>query len=169
MEDWRERASRRRQWPALEDLRRRLEDSEVVAAGLLLGSFAAGRADDLSDVDVLVLTANGEFPALWRRRHDLHGRDVLLCWDDIRDDLAGLGGHKWLTADLVLVECLLAEPRSGVRLAEPHAVVTGDARILQRVTRRPPVSRDEMSEEGLHPVEVAYDRLKTAIRDAQGR
>jgi hypothetical protein len=66
----------------------------------------------------------------------------------------------------VLVECLLATPASGVRLAEPAAVLAGDRGLLDRFPRRPPVTRAEMAAHrvDVHPVERAYDQLKETVR-----
>ncbi len=107
-----------RQWPTLERLIERVEASPALDGMILLGSFARGKVDALSDLD------------------------------------------------LVLVECLLATASSGVRLAEPAAVLAGDRGLLDRFPRRPPVTRAEMAAHplDLHPVERAYDQLKEAVR-----
>jgi len=102
----------------LERLIQRVEASPALDGMILLGSFARGEVDALSDLD------------------------------------------------LVLVECLLATPSSGVRLAEPAAVLAGGRELLDRYPRRPPVTRAEMAAQpvDLHPVERAYGELKEAVR-----
>jgi hypothetical protein len=73
-----------------------------------------------------------------------------------------------VTDDLVLVECLLAAPASGVRLAAPYRVVAGEAELADRFTARSPIQRTEMGLE-LHPVERAFDELKEVIRTHRQR
>jgi len=43
----------------------------LVAAAFLGGSYAAGRPREDSDVDVYVIAREGDYPALWARRHAL--------------------------------------------------------------------------------------------------
>jgi hypothetical protein len=62
-----------------------------------------------------------------------------------------------------LVECLLAAPTSGVRLAPPYRVVAGDPGLAGRFTARPPIQRAELGQD-VHPVERAYDQLKEVLR-----
>jgi hypothetical protein len=62
-----------------------------------------------------------------------------------------------------LVECLLAAPDSGVRLASPYRVVAGEPGLADRFGVRPPIQRAELSMD-VHPVEHAYDQLKEVIR-----
>lgn len=91
-----------------------------------------------------------------------------MFWDETHDGFPEAGAHKWLTGGVVLVECLIAAPSSGVRLAEPYLVVAGDDRIASMLKARPPISRDEMGATGSE-VENCYDALKIAVRDARRR
>jgi hypothetical protein len=103
------------------------------------------------------------FEDAWQLRHELHGTGSLACWDGRRQ--AEAAAHKWVTADLVLVEALFAGPDSGVRLAPPWRVVAGDPDLALRFTPRPPIQRTEMGSD-VHPVERAFDELKVALRAA---
>ncbi|MDP8958567.1 MAG: hypothetical protein M3N51_05045 [Actinomycetota bacterium] len=130
---------------------------------ILLGSFAAGSADALSDLDLVLVAPEGSFAAAWARRHHLHPPNVAAHWDHRREEIPEAGAHKWLTAHLVLVECLIATPSSGVRLAEPAMVVAGPAGQVGMFPGRPPISRSEMGED-VHPIERAYDTFKGLVR-----
>jgi nucleotidyltransferase-like protein len=161
-------ARRSRQWPALERLRAHVEVSPALAGMILVGSFARGEVDPLSDLDVVLVAPDGGFAAAWAAREELHADAALVCWDQRDPGFSEAGAHKWVTRDLVLVECLLATPTSGVRLARPAAVVAGDAGLVERFPARPQISRDELAgePERLHEVERAYDQLKAAVRAA---
>jgi hypothetical protein len=134
---------------------------------VLLGSFARGEADELSDVDFAVFTAEGEFEAAWEQRHRLHPPDAL-CWDYPRPpgdrDVAG---HRWLTTDFVLFDGLIATP-SGTRLADPLHVLAGAEGLGRQIVRRTQPTAAEDAERRdeivLHEVERLYGRLKLAIR-----
>jgi hypothetical protein len=136
---------------------------EVLGA-ILVGSMAGGVADACSDIDLLVCTKDGEFGAAWTRRHDLHGTDALACWDQGPQEGGEIGVHRWVTGDMVLVEALIAGPGSGVRLARPYRVVAGDPDVAGRFEPRPPIDRAEFSRDGAHPVDLAFDDLKVALR-----
>lgn len=152
-----------RQRSVLGGLARLVEESPNYEAAILLGSFAAGTADHLSDLDLLLVVQDGRFEKAWEERIALHVTDAIVAWD-VGDPTEGnLAAHKWLTSDLVLVECLIATAQSGVRLAEPHVVIAGLPQAVERVEGRPPISRDEFTG-AVHPVEQAYDRLKGAVR-----
>jgi predicted nucleotidyltransferase len=161
-----------RQEAVLDRLRGRIEAEDALEGALLLGSFATGSADELSDVDVLVVVAERRFDEAWAVRGRLEGDEAIAAWDDLDPARAEIGGHKWLTHDLVLVECLLATPSSGVRLAEPYSVLAGDASLPDRLARRDTFTRAELqayastrAEAGrLHEVEAAYGRLVDAVR-----
>jgi Nucleotidyltransferase domain len=174
--DWSHRAEAEqlRQWPALVHVAERVNESPALDGLLLIGSFASGRADDLSDVDLVVVVAEGRFAEAWKQRATLQTQDVLVAWDwppDGRD----AGGHKWLTRELVLVECALWTPSSGVRLAEPFAVLVGEASLGDRFERRGAISREELEEfaqerkdDGtMHEVERQYGELVRAARAAR--
>jgi len=158
---WRERATGLRQWPTLNGLIGRVGADPAFAAAVLVGSFAAGRADALSDIDLLLFAPDGGFAAAWERRHDLHVTGALIAWDERREPDREIGKHQWVTEDVVYVECLIATPASGCRLAEPYVVVAGV--LPPTVTRRPPIARSELTF-GPHPVERAYDMFKFAVR-----
>ena len=161
-----------RQEPVLARLQRRIVAEDALEGALLLGSFATRSADTLSDVDVLVVVAEGRFDEAWAGRGRLEDGEAIAAWDDLDPDRAEIGGHKWLTDDLVLVECLLATPSSGVRLAEPYSVLAGAAALPDRLARRDPFTRTELqayastrAEAGrLHEIEAAYGRLVEAVR-----
>lgn len=165
-----------RQEPVLERLRRRVTAEDALEGALLLGSFATQSADALSDLDVLVVVAEGRFAESWAARERLEGDEAIAAWDDVDPDHAEIGGHKWLTRDLVLVECLLATPSSGVRLAEPYSVLAGDVSLPDRLRRRAEFTRAELREFAaaradagrLNEVEAAYGRLVDAVRSATG-
>lgn len=154
-----------RQWPALHGLLKLAETQPYLQGVLLIGSLASGNADHMSDLDVVLVAAEGEFSTAWNAREKFHGSDVFASWDSLEPGGVAAGTHKWLTKDLVLVECVIAEPKH-FRLAEPYLVAVGRAEVAHIFPPRAPVQRSEMTEAGLHPVEVAYDRLKSAIRSS---
>jgi Nucleotidyltransferase domain len=98
---------------------------------VLLGSFARGEADELSDVDFIAFVAEGEFERVWEQRHRLHPVDAW-CWGYPRPpgdrDVAA---HRWLTRDFVLFDGLIATP-TGTRVADPMHVLV-DREDLRRV------------------------------------
>jgi hypothetical protein len=141
--------------------------SSVLDGAILLGSFAHGTPDAASDLDLLVCVRDGDFATAWRQRTALQVTGAVVWWDQhLLPDR--MGTHKWITNDLVLVECLLAAPDSGVRLAPPYRVVAGDPGLAERFTARPPIQRAELGLD-IHPVERAYDQLKEVIRSHRKR
>jgi Nucleotidyltransferase domain len=166
--DWpgRSAAERLRQWPRV------LELAEAAASPpflgiVLLGSFARGEADDLSDVDFTVYAGEGEFEAAWEQRHRLHPADAS-CWDYPRP--AGdrdVASHRWLTIDFVLFDGLIATP-SGTRLADPMHVLVGDEALTRQIVKREPITAEERhrrkDELPLNAVEKLYGELKLAVR-----
>jgi hypothetical protein len=157
-----------RQWPTLERLVERVETSPLLDGILLIGSFARGQVDPLSDLDLVLVAPEDGFEAAWAARHELHGGSALVAWDRRDPGFDRAGAHKWLTRDLVLVECLLSTVSSGVRLADPAVVIAGDPGLLDRFPRRPPITRAEIREHPIevHAIERAYDDLKSAARAA---
>jgi hypothetical protein len=134
-------------------------------AGLILvGSMASGRADPLSDIDLIVVAQGGRFDPLWQRREKLHVTGALGCWDRQDAQFPQAGMHAWLTQDLVLVEALITTPGSGVRIADPAVVLAGSMDLLTKFPRRPPVLRSEMQSTEDHPIDAAYAALKGAVR-----
>lgn len=168
MADWAGAQAARgsRQWPHIQHL----ADASAVHPFLgvvLLGSFARGEADDLSDVDFTVFAEEGSFDEAWRQRHRLHPPHAA-CWDYPRSpgdrDVAG---HRWLTSDFVLFDGLIATP-SGTRLADPMHVLVGGENLARRIVKREPITseeRDERKDEiTLHEIETLYGQLKLALR-----
>ena len=160
-----------RQWPTLERLIGRVEASPALGGMILVGSFARGEIDPLSDLDLVLVALEDRFEAAWAAREALHGGSALVAWDRRDPGFARAGAHKWLTRDLILVECLLTTVSSGVRLADPAVVVAGDPGLLERFPRRPPIGRAELEEHPLelHPVERTYDAFKAAARATLNR
>lgn len=178
MHDWPGRgdAERLRLWPALAELVQRIEDrAELFDGAIVMGSLVEGRGDDLSDIDLLAVVREGSFAAAWDRRRELSD-GALYAWDHVEGEDREVKGHKWLTCDLVKVECLIATPASGMRLAEPVAVVAGDAALPDRFVRTGPIPRDEVDayaqelrDSGrVHEVEARYGDLKATLRRLLG-
>jgi hypothetical protein len=133
---------------------------------ILIGSLADDTADALSDLDLLVIVHEGRFAAAWASREALHATAALYSWDQFSGDLIEVAAHRWLTPDLVLVEALFATASSGLRIAPPYLVVTGDRDAPTALTPRAPIERSEMEPGKAHPVEAAYDEFKTRLRGA---
>jgi hypothetical protein len=138
--------------------------TDCVLGALVVGSMAAGTADAASDIDLLVCAQPGRFGEAWRRRVDLHVTGAPVAWD--KEPVMGseIGVHRWITDDLIMVEALIAAPRSGVRLATPWKVIAGDASVAGCFEPRPPIDRAEFDSSGAHPMELAYDTFKTVLR-----
>lgn len=151
------------------------ERGDVFDGAILMGSLVDGRGDDLSDIDLLAVVREGSFATAWNGRHEL-SEGSLYAWDHVEGEDREVKGRKWLTLDLVLVECMIATPSSGVRLAEPVAVVAGDPALPDRLERRRPIAREELIEYSedlratgtMHEVEARYADLKTALRRLVG-
>jgi hypothetical protein len=143
------------------DLADRVSRSPWLAGLLLLGSFARGAADSLSDVDFTVVVADGHFDEAWERRHDLHP-DGVTCWDYPRPDDREVAAHRWLTDDVVLFDGLISTV-SGARIAQPCVVLTGDPSLPDRFKRFDPDAKAG-GEIELHEVEQLYGQLKLAAR-----
>jgi predicted nucleotidyltransferase len=164
-----------RQDTAIAALARRVDASPWLVGALLIGSFATRDADELSDVDVIVVVVEGRFEQAWARRAELHAEDALSAFDDVDPDVPEIGAHKWLTRDLVFFDCLLATPSSGVRLADPARLLTGPADLAERLPRRPRFARADLEAYAnarraagrTSPVEDAYHALKEAVRRAR--
>jgi predicted nucleotidyltransferase len=164
-----------RQWPILVDLADRVEAEPALDGLILIGSFAAGTADELSDVDSVVVATEGSFDAAWDRRRDLDPSDALYAWDIRPDPTLEVGGRKFITRNIVKVECLIATPSSGVRLADPFVVAVGDESLGERFRRVPPIPREELDdyakeqrEVGNVPeIEMLYSALMCELRSVQ--
>jgi predicted nucleotidyltransferase len=139
---------------------------EALEGAIVVGSFADGRADALSDIDLLLCVRPGRFDEAWASRDRLHVTGALAAWDDRRGGFPEVGAHRWVTADIVLVEALIATPGSGVLLAPPWRVLAGPADLPDLFPQRPPIDRGTELRAASHPVERAFDTLKLALREA---
>ena len=170
-----------RQWPALEATAERAANVDALEGLILLGSFASGTADELSDVDVIAVAAPERFAEAWEARHRL-SQDALVAWD-LRPK-ADAAGHNWLTRDFVKVDCTIVDPDSGSReLAEPIVVLVGPASAANRFPRisletireRARKIADEQDQQVFDPdqmdvgelIDWKLSELKLAIRRAQ--
>jgi hypothetical protein len=175
MLDWpaRSKAERLRQWPLI------VHAVEIAATVpgldglLLLGSFSAGRADQISDVDLVAVVAEGRFDEAWDRRHDFETPGTLYEWDVRVESDGDAASHKWITQDVVKVECGFADAsRSAMQLAEPYAVLVGDESVATRFPPLEPIPNDvleayaqELRDKGMVPeVETCYGELRCALR-----
>jgi hypothetical protein len=159
-----EAASQSRQWPRILDLAERVAAAPQLAGLLLLGSFARGGADSLSDVDFIVVIEPGRFDEAWEKRHDLHPEGSA-CWDYPRPDNREVAAHRWLTPDIVLFDGLISTP-SGARVADPLVVLVGDVGLADRMTRFDQAGQSGVEIE-LNEVERLYGLLKLAARAAR--
>lgn len=159
-----EAAAWTRQWPRILDLAERVAAAPQLAGLLLLGSFARGDADSLSDVDFVVVIEPGRFDEAWEKRHDLHS-EAAACWDYPQPDTREVAAHRGLTPDLILFDGLLSGP-SGTRVADPLVVLVGEVGLTDRMTRFDPAAEtgDEIE---LNEVERLYGQLKLAARAAR--
>jgi predicted nucleotidyltransferase len=122
-----------RQWPTLEATAARAANVDALEGLLLLGSFASGTPDELSDIDLIAVVAAGRFDQAWDSRRRL-SKDALVAWD-LRPRV-NIGGHNWLTRDFVKVDCTIVDPDSGSReLAEPIVVLVGAESMADRFPR----------------------------------
>ncbi len=140
-----------------------------------MGSLVGGRGDDLSDIDLLAVAREGRFAEAWSARAEL-SKGALYAWDHVEGEDMAVKGHKWLTRDLIKVECLIATPSSQMRLAEPVAVVGGAASLPERFTRQEAIPQEaieayaeELRAGGYVPeVEARYSDLKSTLRRLLG-
>jgi hypothetical protein len=140
---------------------------------ILLGSFAAGSVDELSDVDVWVVATPGRSDDAWRGRRRL-ARNAFATWE-----VESRGSFKWLTRDLVKVDCRFVDPVDAtIELAEPHAVLVGEesltavfvtvsrevveGRVAERTERQRVVDADAMTDG--ETADWAFSELKNAAR-----
>jgi predicted nucleotidyltransferase len=146
----------------------RLARSKHLLGALLVGSLAAGVADAASDIDLLVCARPGRFGQAWQDRHELHVTGALARWDDGPEPGREIAVHRWVTGDMVLVEALFTAPDNGVRLAQPWRLIAGGPDVVSSFAPRPPIERAEFSRAGAHPIDLAFDDLKKAVRTAGG-
>lgn len=90
---------------------------------VVLGSFARGTADSVSDLDLSFITYEDTFLHAWARRRELHITGAVVAWDEFGPEDRLVAGHRWLTADVVLIESVISAPKGGGRLAEPFTVL----------------------------------------------
>jgi predicted nucleotidyltransferase len=162
----------RRQWRVVLETVERAQQLPGFTAAILIGSFAAERADDLSDVDLVIAIADGSFADAWTRRNELHSDHTLFSWDVRPEPEREVGAHKWITRDLVLVEALLAAPAARARLADPHRILAGDATAVGGFNRTPPIERADLADyaaklarEGHTPdAQLRYEELVRTLR-----
>jgi predicted nucleotidyltransferase len=154
-----------RQDAVLKQLAEYVEESAVIGAMVVVGSFAAGTADAVSDLDLFFITYQGRFEDAWNRRRDLHVTGAIVEWDLLDAQDHPVGGHHWLSPELVLVESVISGPHGGGRLTEPLRLVAGDPELLHGFPRRAPIQDDEMTDVEQHPVDIAYDAFKRAVRE----
>jgi predicted nucleotidyltransferase len=182
MNEWpgRRRAERLRQWPVLRETIDRVSRLEPFDGVIALGSFADGEPDELSDLDLLAVVVPGRFEEAWAARHELAG-DPLATWESIDDPNRPLRWFKWLTRDLVKVECGVAAPGSR-ELAEPVVVLLGpqslgdvfpridratlDERVAQVRAQQHDFDPDEMTDG--QRIDWKLSELKHAVRAARG-
>ena len=172
MRDWPGRAhvETLRLWSALRTAVERIEARpELFAGALLLGSLSHGEGDAISDVDLVAVVHSARWPEAWERRHELSD-GALVTFDRIEGGRP-IGGHSWLTHELVKVECLISEP-GGTRLAGHFVVGAGDDSVVEGFERVPAFARadvDAYAEElraggALSPIERAYGDLIALLR-----
>ena len=112
-----------RQRAVLDGIVERAAKIDAVDGVIVIGSFAGGEPDALSDLDVIIVAAAARLDEAWAARNVLAG-DVFLKWEPHANDGRKIRWLNWLTHDLVKVECGVAAPGSR-DLAEPFVVVAG--------------------------------------------
>jgi hypothetical protein len=178
--DWPKRAEaqRLRQWPIIAHVSERVASMQEFDGLILVGSFAGGTADEMSDVDLISVVADGRFRAAWERREELETEGALFAWDVVVDPKLDEGGRKWITRDVVKVECGIVDPARGdTPLAPPYAVIVGDPAIAKRFPLMELIPQEILEEyaqklrdAGLVPaVETCYGDLRSALRAALRR
>jgi len=162
-----------RQWPLIAHAAKTAADIEELDGLLLLGSFSSGRADQISDVDLVAVVADGQFQAAWARRREFETPGTLFQWDVQIGSDGDAASHKWITQDIVKVECGFADAtHSAMQLAEPYVVLVGDETVASRFPPLEPIPHDvleayaqELRDKGMVPeVETAYGELRRALR-----
>ncbi len=137
MNGWpgRRKAEALRQWAVLQATISRAAEVGAIEGLIALGSFAKGDPDELSDLDLVAVAAPGRFQDAWATRHQLAG-DVLVTWESRANPDFQLRWFKWLTRDVVKVECGIVDPTTGSKeLAEPFTILLGNASLADRFPR----------------------------------
>ncbi len=122
-----------RQPAVLDGIIERATKVEAIDGLIVIGSFAGGEPDALSDLDVLAVVAPGRVDEAWEARYRIAG-DVFVTWEPEASAGRQIRWLNWLTHDMVKVECGVAEPGSK-ELAEPFAVVSGPASLADAFPR----------------------------------
>jgi hypothetical protein len=122
-----------RQEEVLRAIVERASAIDAIDGVIVIGSFAAGGADALSDLDLVVAAAPGRLDEAWEARFALAG-DPFLLWEPQPNDGCAIRWVNWLTGDLVKVECGIAAPGSK-ELAEPFLLVSGSPDVVDRFPR----------------------------------
>ena len=71
-----------RQEAVIDRLTRRIETSGLLEGALLIGSLARGEGDEVSDVDLIVVVADGQFSQAWAARRALEGGEAVVPRSD---------------------------------------------------------------------------------------
>jgi hypothetical protein len=125
-----------RQHAVLDQIIARAAGVELIDGLIVIGSFAGGEPDALSDLDLIAVATPGRLEEAWDARHDLAG-DTLVTWEPHANAGPDLRWLNWLTHDLVKVECGIAAP-GGKELAMPFAVVLGPESLADAFPRIDP-------------------------------
>jgi len=139
LNEWpgREAVEAMRQWSALAALAERVAAVECLEGLVLLGSFASGTPDELSDIDVIAVSKPGLFRQAWDERHRL-SEDALVSWDLDLGSKLNVRGHNWLTRDIIKIDSTILDPDSGSKeLAAPYVVCVGPPEIANRFPHVP--------------------------------
>jgi predicted nucleotidyltransferase len=152
---------------------------DVIDGVIVIGSFADGEPDALSDLDLIAVTAPDRLDDAWAARR-LLASDAIVTWESRASSDAQIRWFKWLTRDLVKVECGIATPGSK-ELAPPFAVVLGPPSLadafpridMATVKERAAQVRQQQrifDPDDMTPgerVDWKLSELKNAVRDAQ--
>jgi hypothetical protein len=174
MHDWpgRKHVETLRQWPVLARAVERISARpELYAGALLIGSLSRGEGDAISDVDLVAVVHRGRWHDAWERRGEL-SEGSLVTFDRLEGN-GPIGGHSWLTPDLVKVECLVSEP-GGTRIAGIYVVLAGGESIVEGFEHVPPFTREDVdayaaelrAQDALDPIERIYGDLIELLRRA---
>jgi hypothetical protein len=119
-----------------------------------------------------------ELDEAWARRIEFEAAATLYAWDVRIESDGDAASHKWITQDIVKVECGFADAaRSAMQLAQPYAVIVGDESVATRFPPLEPVPGDvleayaqELRAKGMVPeVEIHYGELRRALRQVMSR
>ena len=168
-----DQARQLRHWPTLVYVAERVEQSDLLDALIVIGSFAKVTADEASDLDLLIAVSEGEFDQAWERRSKLETRDALVAWDFRPEPDKPIGTRKFLTRDMIKVELQLSDAAAAEAvLAEPRFALVGEDAVMERYAPLNPIPAEVLAdyarrirEDGLVPeVELRYSDLMAAIR-----